>query len=177
MKKYIVLVLTTIILWSVTVCESYSQNGLFTSTEYHFKYAYDKTQYTITPKQNQSSHCFCKLVSNKGMNYILFSAWDIADESTEGSVFEEDFISLVKQRDNSYDFCNAQLLSSCQKTIIGGKEALKSVFLYEAIGIKMIHTTYRVYYKGRLYTLDFHIPETDFNKNLLNELAKGIQFN
>lgn len=154
-----------------------NSSGLFSSTEYHFKYAYDKTQYTVTPKQNQSSHCFCKLESNNGNNFILFSAWDIADESTVGSVFEEDFISQTKQMDNNYNFSNARLLSSCQKTIIGGKEALKSVFLYEVMGIKIVHTTYRVYYKGKLFTLDFHIPEIDFNKNLPNELAKGIQFN
>lgn len=156
-----------------------SGSGLFTSTEYRFKYAYDKTQYTVTPKQNKSSHCFCKLESNTGNNIIIFSAWDIADEDTEGSVYEEDFISGVRRMDNSYNSNNARLLSSCQKVKIGGKDALKSVFSFDVLGIKYIQTTYRVYHKGRLYTLDFHIPETDYNNNksITDKLVKGVQFN
>lgn len=152
--------------------------GIYLSEEYHIRYSYDKTKYAIKPKQNKASHCFCKLESIEGYNVILFSAWDAGDESLELSLYDEDVVADMKQRDRDYCSDGRQLVKSCEKVKIGKTEALLTMLYYDLMGVRYVHTTYRAYHKGRLYTLDFHIPKTEYdkNKNIVNELVKGVEF-
>jgi len=153
-------------------------NGVYSSEEYHVKYSYDKTKYSITPKQNKTSHCFCKLESTEGYEIILFSAWDTADEDFGFSIHDDEIIADAKQRDRDYCSNGKQLVKSCEKVNIGKTKALLTVLYYDVMGVRYVHTTYRAYHKGRFYTLDFHVPreEYDKNKNIVNELIKGFQF-
>lgn len=155
-----------------------TNNGVYSSDEFHFRYTYDKTRYSIKPKQNKASHCFCKLESIEGFNVILFSAWDAGDESLELSLYDEDVVADMKQRDRDYCSVGRQLVKSCEKVKIGKAEALLTMLYYDLMGVRYVHTTYRAYHKGRLYTLDFHIPKTEYDKNnnIVKELVKGVEF-
>ena len=156
-----------------------TNNGTYLSEEYHVKYSYDKTKYTKTPKQNKASHCFCKLESTEGFNVILFSAWDTEGGEDAGfSIHDDELIADTKQRDRDYCTDGKQLVKSCEKVSIGKTKALLTVLYYDVMGVRYVHTTYRAYHKGRFYTLDFHVPkeEYDKNKNRVNELIKGFQF-
>ena len=152
-----------------------NKKGLFLSDEYHVCFAYDSNKYLEVKKQNKSTHCFFKLESDDGSS-ILLSAWDLED-STEGfSIHEKEVVDEMKERDkNTLD----NIVRSCEKVRIGHVEALKSVAINNVLGTKYVYTTYRVFYKDRFYTIDFHIPETEFNKNknMVDELIKGLQFN
>jgi hypothetical protein len=149
--------------------------GLFKSDEYHISFSYDPKKFSEVKKQNNASHCFCKLESNDGTS-ILFSAWDFG-ESTEGvSIHDEEVVEEMKQRDKT---TLNNIVKSCEKTRIGNTEALMSSCPNNVYGTKYVYTTFRVFYKDRFYTVDFHVPETIFNqdKNIVNQLIKGIQFN
>ena len=80
----------------------------------------------------------------------------------------------MKQHDKSLE----NLIVNCEKLKIGNTEALMSRAINNVYGTRFVYTTYRVYYKNRLYTFDFHIPETVFynDKNIVNELIKGLRF-
>ena len=153
-----------------------TNKGVYSSDEFHFRYTYDKTKYSIKPKQNKASHCFCKLESIEGFNVILFSAWDAGDESLELSLYDEDVVADMKQRDRECCSDGRQLVKSCEKVKIGKTEALLTLFYYDLLGVRYVHTTYRAYHKGRLYTFDFHIPKSEYDKNIVNELVKGVEF-
>jgi len=118
------------------------------------------------------------LESTDGYEFILFSAWDAADEDFGFSIHDEELIADAKQRDRDYCSDSKQLVKSCEKVNIGKTKALLTVLYYDVMGVRYVHTTYRAYHKGRLYTLDFHVPkeEYDKNKNIVNELIKGFQF-
>ena len=149
--------------------------GLFKSDEYHISFSYDPKKFSEVKKQNNASHCFYKLESNNGTT-ILLSAWDF-EESTEGvSIYDEEVVEEMKQRDKT---TLNNIVKSCEKTRIGNTEALMSRCINNVYGTKYVYTTYRVFYKDRFYTVDFHVPETIFNqdKNTVNELIKGLQFN
>ena len=154
---------------------SQSSKGLFKSDEYHISFAYNPSIYTEVKKQNNSSHCFFKMESNEGAT-ILLSAWD-AEGMFEGrSIHDIEVVEEMKLRDKN---TLVNIVKSCEKVRIGNTEALMSVAKNNVYGSIFIYTTYRVLYKDRLYTVDFHIPETQFNKNrnVVNELIKGLQFN
>lgn len=152
-----------------------SNKGLFMSEEYHVSFVYDPIKYSEAKKQNKSSHCFFKLVSEDGSS-VLLSAWDLED-STEGfSIHEKEVVDEMKERDKN---TLSNIVKSCEKARIGHVEALKSVAINNVLGINHIYTTYRVFYKDRFYIVDFHIPETVYNKDehIVDELIKGLQFN
>ncbi len=154
---------------------TFGSRGLFKSDEYHISFSYDQKKYSEVKKQNNASHCFYKLESSDGTT-ILFSAWDF-EESTEGvSIYDDEVIEEMKQRDKT---TLNNIVKSCEKTRIGNIEALMSRCINNVYGTKYVYTTYRAFYKDRFYTVDFHVPETIFNqdKNIVNELIKGLQFN
>lgn len=149
--------------------------GLFKSDEYHISFVYDPKKFSEVNKQNNASHCFCKMESTDGTT-ILFSAWNFED-STEGvSIYDEEIVEEMKQRDKT---TLNNIIKSCEKTRIGNIEALMSRCINNVYGTKYVYTTYRLFYKDRFYTVDFHVPETIFNqdKYIVNQLIKGIQFN
>lgn len=155
--------------------KSYSDHDVFNSDEYHVIFKYDKTKYSSTKKFNKTSHCFFKLESNAGLS-MLISAWD-TEESMDGfSIHDDDVVSEMKQRDKQ--LLN-NIITSCEKVKIGETKALKSVAKNNVYGTMYIYTSYRVFYKDRFYTIDFHIPEEEYNKNngVVDELIKGLRFN
>lgn len=151
-----------------------SQKGLFKSDEYHISFAYNPGIYTEIKKQNNSSHCFFKLESNDG-SFILFSAWDMEVSNDDISIHDNEVVEEMKKHDKSME----NLITNCEKLKIGNTDALMSRAINNVYGTRYVYTTYRVYYKNRLYTFDFHIPEAVFNKDkdIVNELIKGLQFN
>lgn len=153
-----------------------SSRGLFKSDEYHLSFAYNPSIYTEVKKQNNSSHCFFKMESNEGAT-ILLSAWDAEGLFEVRSIYDDEVVEEMKLRDKN---TLVNIVKSCEKVRIGNTEALMSVAKNNNVyGSIFIYTTYRVLYKDRLYTVDFHIPETEFNKNrnVVNELINGLQFN
>lgn len=107
---------------------------------------------------------------------MLISAWD-TEESMDGfSIHDDDVVSEMKQRDQQ--LLN-NIITSCEKVKIGETKALKSVAKNNVYGTMYIYTSYRVFYKDRFYTIDFHIPEKEYNKNngVVDELIKGLRFN
>lgn len=151
-----------------------SQKGMFKSDEYHISFAYNPGIYTEVKRQNNSSHCFFKLESSDG-SFILFSAWDMEVSNDDISIHDNEVVEEMKQHDKSLE----NLITNCEKLKIGNTEALMSRAINNVYGTRFVYTTYRAYYKNRLYTFDFHIPETIFkkDKNIVNELIKGLQFN
>ncbi len=150
---------------------------VYTSDKYHVSYTYDQTKYNITPKLNSSSHCFCKLSSIDGYNSILLSAWDGIPDGL--SIHTNESIDEMRTKDQALSSSTTYLITNCEKVYVDGEEALKSVFVNDVYGIKYVHTTYRVYYKQRLYTIDFHILKTLYDKDekIADELVKGLKFN
>ena len=71
------------------------------------------------------------------------------------------------------------IVKSCDKVSIGHIKALKSMAINNVYGTKYVYTTYRLFYKNRFYTIDFHIPESIYNKDksIVDELIKGLKFN
>lgn len=151
-----------------------SQEGLFRSDEYHISYAYNPSMYKEAKIQNVSSHCFFKLESNDGST-ILFSAWDMDVSTDDISIHDNEIVEEMRQHDKTLE----NLIVNCEKLKLGNMKALMSRTINNVYGTRFVYTTYRVYYKNRLYTFDFHIPEAVFNKdkNITNELIKGLQFN
>ena len=151
-----------------------SQEGLFKSDEYHITYAYNPSMYREAKIQNATSHCFFKLESNDGST-ILFSAWDMDVSTDDISIHDNEVVEEMRQHDKTLE----NLIVNCEKLKIGNTKALMSRAINNVYGTRFVYTTYRVYYKNRLYTFDFHIPEAVFNKdkNITNELIKGLQFN
>ena len=152
-----------------------SPKGLFKSDEYHISFAYDPKRFSEVKKRNNSSHCFFKLESSDGAT-ILLSVWELEDSTEDFSIHEDEIVEDMKQRDKN---TLSDIIKSCEKVKIGNTEALMSMAKNNVYGTVFIYTTYRVFHKDRFYTIDFHIPEVEYNKNknIVDELIKGLQFN
>ncbi len=154
---------------------SLGSKGLFKSDEYHISFAYDSKRFSEVKKQNNSSHCFFKLESSDGAT-ILLSAWDLEDSTDDFSIHEDEVVEEMKQQDKT---TLKNIVKSCDKVSIGHIKALKSMAINNVYGTKYVYTTYRLFYKNRFYTIDFHIPESIYNKDksVVDELIKGLKFN
>ncbi len=154
---------------------SLGSKGLFKSDEYHISFAYDSKRFSEVKKQNNSSHCFFKLESSDGAT-ILLSAWDLEDSTDDFSIHEDEVVEEMKQQDKT---TLKNIVKSCDKVSIGHIKALKSMAINNVYGTKYVYTTYRLFYKNRFYTIDFHIPESIYNKDksIVDELIKGLKFN
>ena len=151
------------------------QKGLFSSNEFHIIFNYDSKKFFESKKQNTSSHCILKLETVRGST-ILLSAWDLNYSTESFSIHDDEIINEMKQQDKEV---LESIIKSCEKVKIGNVKALMSKSKNKVFGVSFIYTTYRVFYKDRFYTIDFHIIEKEYNenKNIVDDLIKGLRFN
>lgn len=149
-----------------------SNNGLYSSEEYHISFTYDPNKFSEVKRRNNSTHCFYKLEANDGSS-ILFSAWDLESAGLI-PIHDDEYVNEMKQRDKQLK--GVTVIESCEKMMIGNKKALRSIFRMDAMGIEYIYTSYRAYHKDRFYTIDFHIPKAKYKKQEVENMIKGLQF-
>lgn len=149
-----------------------NNNGLYTSKDYHVSFTYDPNKFSEVKKRKNSTHCFYKLESVDGAS-ILFSAWDM-EFADLIPVHEDEFVDEMKQHDKELE--DVTIIESCEKVMIGSKEALRSIFRRDVMGKEYIYTTYRAYHKDRFYTIDFHVPKAKYKKQYVDNWIKGLQF-
>ncbi len=149
-----------------------SNNGLYSSEEYHITFTYDPNKFSEVKRRNNSTHCFYKLEANDGSS-ILFSAWDLESAGLI-PIHDDEYVNEMKLRDKQLE--GVTIIESCEKVMIGNKKALRSVFRMDAMGIEYIYTSYRAYHKDRFYTIDFHVPKAKYKKQEVDDWIKGLQF-
>ena len=165
-------------LWLLAANLTMAQTSrVYTIDEYHVKCVFDNTKFHIKPQIDQTSHCFCKFVSSDGTITIIFSAYDVP-EIEEFSIYEEDVLYEMRQRWIALEANGIQVINNCEKVKMGNTEALMSNLIYDLNDISFMYICFQAYHKGKLYSIDFHVPNLVYDKNRddLEKFIRGVQF-